>query len=296
MTIFRSVIVTAVVLLISIAAGAVELQHIHPLTSKSAYYMAPRWSPDGRLYCSSPKYAEILEINLENGAIKPIASGMGVGFKFAFAPDGSLIFKKISDDGRELWRVDPLGNKTLLASDREIGLPEWYNGAIRARFSQGVLSWNASGDVAEGTADGWVYQDGGGIFRYRSEQSPQRISPVGLDCCLPVQSPDGMGVIYESISGGLMYVNLETGATTGLGPGNNAQWSPDGSFFVFDRSTDDGHRLLSGDIILMKRDDPTPQNLTEQFDGIATQPTISPNGKRIAFEADGRIYVGDLIW
>jgi Tol biopolymer transport system component len=98
------------------------------------------------------------------------------------------------------------------------------------------------------------------------------------------------------LGGGLIYVNLETGASTGLGPGNNVQWSPDGSFFLFDRTTDDGHRLLTGDIIFMKRDETTASNLTENFDGVATQPTVSPDGKRVAFESNGRIFVGDLVW
>ena len=70
----------------------------------------------------------------------------------------------------------------------------------------------------------------------------------------------------------------------------------DGSFFVFDRTLDDGHRLTAGDAYLMKRDESTQYNLTEKFNGIAAHPTISPDMTRIAFEADGRIYVGKLVW
>jgi Tol biopolymer transport system component len=92
-----------------------------------------------------------------------------------------------------------------------------------------------------------------------------------------------------------MYVNLETGASTPLGPGNNAVWSRDGSFFVFDRTFDDGHRLTRGDIILMKRDQSTIYDLTRDFEGIAARPTISPDGREIAFESGGRIWTGKLV-
>ncbi len=274
---------------------ALELQDVRPLTSETSYFMAPRWSPDGRLYCSTPKYADILEINLENGAIRSLTSGLGVGFKFAFGPDGSIFYKAVLDDGRELWRIDPEGKETLVAFDLEIGLPSWYNGAIRARFSEGVLSWNPDDSTEAPSADGWVFQDGSEIFQYKEGEVPHRISPPVVEACLPSQSPDGLRIIYEHLAGGLMHVNLESGASTPLGPGNNAVWSADGSFFVFDRTFDDGHHLTKGDIILMKIDEPTQNNVTENFDGIAAQPTISPDGKRIAFESGGRIWIGKLV-
>ncbi|MBU0518040.1 hypothetical protein KKA00_12925 [bacterium] len=280
-------------LLFPLLLCAQQLTDIHPVSPQTRYLLAPQWSPDGRLYCSTPKYADIIEINLEDGSLRPIASGQGVGFKFTFAPDGSIFFKEVTDGGRNLWIIDTAGNKTLLAFDTEIGLPAWYNGAIRARFTKGVLSWNQSGDALEGSADGWVFQDGGGIFHYREGLESQRLSPGNVDCCLPAQSPDGSLVVYEGMNV-LMLINLETGASKSFGPGNNAVWSPHGSFFLFDQTSDDGHRLVSGDIYYVARDAESRDNLTEEFAGIATHPAISPDATQVAFEASGRIYIGDL--
>jgi Tol biopolymer transport system component len=281
--------------LLPVVLCAAELTGLKPVSPQSAYCIAPQWSPDGRLYCSTPKYTEILEINLENGALRSVAAGMGAGFKFAFASSGSIFYKKVVDSGRELWKVDTEGQQTWIASDSELGLPAFYKGAIRVRYAEGTFSYTGAGDTLHTSAEGWVYQDGGSIFRYREGKQPQRISPKGQECCLPVQSPDGERVVYENLTGGLVYVNLESGASYPLGPGNNVCWSPDGSFFLFDRTLDDGHRLLSGDIYFILRDSGTAQNLTENFDRIAGHPAISPGGDRIAFEANGSIWMGDLV-
>ncbi len=274
---------------------AVELRNVRPVTSQSTFFMAPQWSPDGRLYCSTPKYAEILEINQENGFIKSIASGVGVGFKFAFTPDGSIYYKKVINRGRELHRVDPEGNDTLLVFAENIGLPVWYGDAIRVLVNDGIHSWTVGGDTVEDSAVGWVYQDGAGIFRVQSGALPQRISPQIAECCLPVQSPDGKRVIYENQTGGLVYVNLETGSSTPIGPGNNVCWAADGSFFLFERTEDDGHLITKGDVYLIMRDAATAVNLTESLNMITSQPVISADRKQIAFEANGRIWIAELV-
>ena len=273
---------------------AAGLENLAVVTPATVYCLAPRWSPEGKLYCSTPQYTEILQINTLNGSLKPVASGMGCGFRFAFASDGSIFYKMVGEEGRELWKVDTVGTRRRLAQSPMMGLPAWYDGAIRVQMGDGVRSWSAEGAEIGGSADGWAYQDGGGIFRIRAGAPPQRISPQGTEACLPELSPDGKRLIYEALGRGVMLVSLETGASHSIGPGNNACWSNDGSFFLFDRAADDGHRLTAGDIFLMSRDGGPALNLTENTDLIATHPSISPDGQRVAFEAEGRIWVGEL--
>lgn len=274
---------------------AAELQNVRPMTPHTTYCLAPRWSPDGRLYCSTPKYAEILEINLENGALKPIASGIGCGFRFAFAPDGSIFYKKVTDAGRELWLLGADGQEKRLAVSEATGLPDWYDGAIRVQLPEGVRSWTSAGIETDRSAVGWVYQDGEAIFRVKEDAPPQRLSPPNVESCLPVLSPNAKWLVYETLRSGLFLVNLETGASRSLGDGNNVCWAEDCSFFLFDRTTDDGHRLTAGNVFLMKSDTWEAENLTGGFSLIAVNPTLSPDGKQVAFEADGRIWIGDLV-
>ncbi|TKJ41166.1 hypothetical protein CEE37_05730 [candidate division LCP-89 bacterium B3_LCP] len=273
---------------------AINLQNLKPLTPESAYCMAPRWSHDGRLYCSTPKYTEILQINIQNGSLKPIASGMGCGFGFAFTPDGSIFYKKVVSEGRELWRTDPGGDEKLLISSPSIGLPAWFDGAMRLLVSDSVVSFATNGEITDQAAEGWVFQDGDVIYRLREGKPVERISPDGLQCCMPAISPDGLFLTYEILGRGLVATNLATREAQFLGAGNNVCWSNDGSAFLFDRTDDDGHRLTRGEIYLVKRDGYVAINITENTDLIAIHPAISPDGKFVAFEADGRIWMGEL--
>jgi Tol biopolymer transport system component len=287
--------VLTLLLLLPAALLAAELSNPKPISPQTGYCISPDWSPDGKLYCSIPNFTVIFQVNCINGAIKPIAKGAGIGFKFAISPNGNIFYKKVIDPGRELWMVDSTLHAQLLASAEAIGLPIWYDGAIRVQFPDTVRSWDESGKEIRESADGWVYQDGEVIYRVRKGAEPQRISPVIFKgCCLPVMSPQEDKVAYETAQNGLVMVNLVSGASVPVGPGNNAVWSPDGTFLLFDMTRNDGKNLTAGDIFYIKSDGTGRQNLTENLPAIATDPTISPDGKKVAFSANGRIWIADL--
>ncbi len=274
---------------------AAELQNLRPVTPESTYCLAPQWSPLGQLYCSTPKFSAILKIDLENSALQTLSSGSGLGYQFAFAPNGNLFCKQAGEEARELWMLTLAGEKRQLATANRMGNPVWFQGAIRVLTSEGVRSWEADGIESSASAVGFAYRDTSGVFRLREGKPPQRLSPPGLEAFLPKISPAGDRLVYETLGQGLFLVNLESGAAISLGTGNNACWSADGVFLFFDRTQDDGHRLTAGDLFRVNRDGNDPVNLTEISDLIATHPALSPDGKKLAFEAEGRIWLGDLL-
>ena len=79
-----------------------------------------------------------------------------------------------------------------------------------------------------------------------------------------------------------------------IGYGTHPTFLPDSSGIVYTVTQDDGHNLVSGDLFMSSLDGRTVSNLTGNSFAIETKPSVSPDGRKIAFEADGKIYVGSF--
>lgn len=274
--------------------GASQLQNFRPVTPVGSYCVAPRWSPNGVLYCSTTDYREILKVNLVNGSLQSVVSGAGCGFEYAFDPEGNIYFKKIVPNGRELWQINQQGELLFFTRSAAMGLPSWYNGSLRIQLMEGLRSFTADGKASESSATGWVYQDGKAIYRVRENTDPQRISPPGMESCLPKISPDGDRVVYEIQNEALILVNLSSGASIPIRFAANACWSPNSRFLLFNRVARTEENAGIADIFMVTCDGDEETNLTESFASSAIHPAISPNQKTVAFESDGRIWIAEF--
>lgn len=111
----------------------------------------------------------------------------------------------------------------------------------------------------------------------------------------PVLSPDMSMVVYESLTSGLYVSFVAEDKKIALGQGNHPSWTPDSTHIVCDISQDNGQEILGSDLWLISASDPSSRtNLTQSKSFCAQRPCVSPDGKKIAFDAKGKIYVADL--
>ncbi|BBM87669.1 N-acetylmuramoyl-L-alanine amidase family protein [Candidatus Uabimicrobium amorphum] len=106
-----------------------------------------------------------------------------------------------------------------------------------------------------------------------------------------VASPDNKFVAYESLKNGIHVVNVESGKSVRIGQGNNPAWMPDSTGIVFDRALDNGHEITQSNIFLASVDGQNVVNLTQNLSLIAQRPSVSPDGQKIAFDAQGSIFI-----
>ncbi len=66
----------------------------------------------------------------------------------------------------------------------------------------------------------------------------------------PRLSPDGRWIVYRGLQRGLFAYRLRDGKKFLLGSGDHPRFSEDGHYLVFERSHDDGHRLISAQLYI----------------------------------------------
>lgn len=108
-------------------------------------------------------------------------------------------------------------------------------------------------------------------------------------------SPDESLVAYAGTETGLYISSLDGKRTISVGKGQHPAWLPDSSGIVYDIPISDGNRLVDGDLWFAAADGSERTNITDTPGIIESWPAISPDGGRIAFVAEGAVYVGKFV-
>jgi N-acetylmuramoyl-L-alanine amidase len=111
-------------------------------------------------------------------------------------------------------------------------------------------------------------------------------------------SPDARFVAVTGLTGGIALHRLSDGARIELGAGGHAHFDPEGRALVFDRTTDDGHALLTADTYLVELAEPLVVRRLLATSRLETHPSISridPRGAAtVALVRDGAIVLADI--
>ena len=119
----------------------------------------------------------------------------------------------------------------------------------------------------------------------------------GLIIFNPVLSPAGDKIAFQASNGKGLYVcNADGSNLHSLGKGERATWTPDGKYIVVMLVEDNGEVITKGELISIDVASGARNTLLSSNKYIALSPTVSPDGKKIAFEeyASGAIYIMDI--
>lgn len=245
--------------------GNRRVANARSITSKEqGEFVSPRWSPDGlELLVSRPGFTGLFTVGANGGDVTQLTAKEGIGFGADWNEAGEIDTR--SNDG-ERQKFNPDGTPADSVSIEE-----------------------DSSRVGTFTKDDTVF------YRPAPGEAPVALT-TGEDRYFGgVLSPDGKHMVYNGLHTGL-YVKPVDGSAppVHLGIGTEPRWLPDSSGVVYQVTSDDGHNLMSGDLYTATVNGETVSNLTQTDNSIELSPSVSPDGTRIAFEADGQIYVGDL--
>lgn len=283
-------------------------------------YMDPEWSPDGAsIAFTSDRYMGLWVADADGSNLRELSDG-AAGFGFRWSPDSQSILTRVSmyvqrDQRHAVVLFDPAGRD----APRELteyrshmpSLPEWAGeqasavwipdaGRNRAEVLDATVSAPGQqpkrpAEMADAfTRPRIAVQNDRLLFWEAGATTPRDLSPFGTDGYLNARlSPDGSKVVFEHYGGNLHVMDVDGGDRIDLGPAYRPSWSPDSRHVVAMVTSDDGYTYTRSDLVVFAVDGTGMVNLTQAFDGLAMNPSWSPDGLRIAFDApeDGILYV-----
>ena len=283
------------------------------ISSEGNAWLNPVWSPDGKsLAFTSGKYVGLWVSNADGSDVRQISDAEGAGFGFSWSADSRTILIRPSEfrdlrrfQSVELVDVESGEAKVLIEPSRGIrSIPQWAHRDKHVALIQNTeLKLLESGKAPMGQPvvkpeDPVLYPVEGKLLRFIAGQpEPRALADFGDNTILNIRfSPDGNRVAFQVAAKGLFVMNMDGSGLKNLGRGERPCWAPGGKYLVFMKTTDNGHSITSGDLFAIDIESSAEFNLTSQTSVIALSPSVSPDGKRIAFEnpEDGGIYVLEL--
>ena len=299
------------VILIFAPAFAAENVTVTSITPAGEDFMAPRWSPDGAwISVTAPKYRGIWVMGPDGGGLKPLTEAPAAGYGYSWSRDSGKIAFRVKREGAALVEIVTLadGARERVTDDASVSLPCWLDG--------GRLAFHASGGIvlrdARGRGENTSVLDGRSVVispagdRVAFTDDQDRIWVAAMDGTGktrlteagryfgPLWSPDGTRLLFKKLGGSMVVYDPAKESRVELVDGSSYSWSADSERIVFERTTDDGERILTSDIFTIDRTGRNLRALTDTPDVLEMHPVLSPDGRKLLFDADGVIMLMEV--
>ncbi len=303
----RNLLLTLMFVCLVIAASAQPVAVSKPVRVMTGErgLMCPVWSPDGtQIAVTTDNHKGIYVANADGSGMRCLTTADGAGYKMQWSADGKEILGRTSlrENGLvwhevKTWQVSD-GSETCLVS--------------KTRSLRGVPTWNAAGEVRVATSTGRqllgrsvrsasrVTENAYIIMVEDPAGATRRIASLqayaGKMVINPALSPDGKKVVFQVPGYGMMVCGADGSNLMKLGKGMYPAWLPDSKSIIYTIIADDGQRFTAGSMHTMNVITGLSRVLMPQGDMIPMVPSVSADGKKVAFEneKDRSIYVVDL--
>lgn len=287
----------AVFLILSSALAQIKTVSIEQLQlPKTETWSHPVFSPSGReIFVTNAEYNGIWEYSLETKLLKVITRDRRSGYNFSISPDGKKIaYRRTLLEGDHRTRVQEsveldLGSssETSLQRGNSVSTPVY---ADRQILTIEKLNTKGTSNVHSSTPHIVGIEDTKIILVLNGEK--KIFDPLNGQYIWPALSPLKDKIVAVEMDNGAFICTLDGIGLIKLGKINAPQWEKSGEWIIGMDDRDDGHSVVSSDIIAKSIDGATTVNLTSSITEIAMYPSCSSMENKIVFNTyDGKVFV-----
>lgn len=296
----RKYLLTSSLLLVIIFGngfGQIRVTKIEKLQiDNSEEWNAPIFSPDGKkIYFTNSTYNGIWEYTLSNKRIRLITSEKGSGYGFTLSADGKQIaYRKTYYPDGSIERVQEIIVKnlrtlksSLIGKGTDLSTPTFSkSGLVYSSYDKTVnLSKKISSKEVSilGIANTKI------ALNLYGEKI--LLDPFGNGSYIwPSLSPDKTKIVAYEMDRGTFICDLKGNILDTFGRRDHPVWTRDGKWLIFMDDKDDGHQILSSEILAISVTTKEIVPLTSTPNIAEMNPSISPVENKIVCNS----YNGEL--
>jgi Tol biopolymer transport system component len=281
------------------------------------YYVNPIYLPDGNaILATDDSYNSLYLISLRDGTARKLLCELGCGFMPSVGPNGTEIGVKIIRENMEIpctlnlitGKVKELYNLVSVAG--EVSFSE--EGKIAFTVENDLIIIGNEGktesiplgvyaNIAPISPDGSkvAFNDENDQILLIDLESGERTALTHNDRGYfgPRWSPDSKKILFSTLDGCIVVVEIETGRTYELGKGLAPQWAPDSIFICYHLlEVEELRRVVSSEICVSSYNGDQKYQVTDTPGLFEMHPSFSPDGTTIVYDtfADRRILAAKL--
>ncbi len=283
------------------------------ISSETTPFMSPVWSPDGSHIAFTTSNHRGIWIAQENGeGLTRLSDDESAGYGFSWSSDGRSVAATTArqEDRRRLHAVKVFDletetGQTISDYSRErTGIPQWTDldqhiAVTRGETIELLESGKEPASRQRQMQDDAVIASRGNevLLMDRADMEKQIVRQFDDRRITHMEpSPDGSKVAVHVLGRGIFVMNADGSGLQELGKGERPTWMPDTNHVLVMETEDDGYRVTGSEIYAVDIDSGERHPLTEHTDLIPLNPSVSPDGSRIAFHdgQSGVIYTMEI--
>lgn len=295
------------------------LQNVTRLTNDaSTKFENPRFSPDGKQIAFTQLGFDGLYVMAADGSnMRNVSQAPGIGFMYQWSADCNQILVR---DTRWEQQADGTldrahaavaisiadGEATKLSADHPYMQPAAWryakNGQITIASDVEKIETRLAMAISPNMAASTLTLPQYSVTPVTDTDNLWILDQLGnkqliyQGCALdPVVSPDGTRIAFMDMADDIHIINIDGTGNTIVGKGCHPAWLNNGQL-VMDRTTDDGHTYLTGELVMLNLDNKAVKVLTSTPGHIEMNPSVSPDGNTIVFTDfnDGQVYKAEI--
>jgi hypothetical protein len=288
-------------LITTIAAQNLKVTSIEKINVDGDFYYPQFGLQENEIYFTKTNYQGIYKLDLNSNQVKILNDDLSSGYEFVIV-NGTIYYRaeEIINNRRFFKYVEQnlnsLQKNDLSDFERNISTPKIFgNQLVKVNADNQFQNLKTADVLQKVNSKNVIIANNKLLVNDESGIRELNIFDNGYYLWASL-SPDQEKLLFHFSGKGTFVSDLQGNIIKELGNANYPSWSSDGNYIIYMNDEDDGHQVLSSDVILYNYQSDEVQNLTSQFDDLAMFPRMSNQMNKIVFsDMNGGLYIINLI-